>query len=90
MDANAGWSSEDLVLVARLNSVSASLLQSRLNAEGVPAIVVDDFASRYIPFGLGVDGVRGLVPESYFERAAEIRRKIDRGDYTLDDKADGG
>jgi len=33
-DANAGWSSEDLVVVARLNSVNASLLQSRLNARG--------------------------------------------------------
>jgi Putative prokaryotic signal transducing protein len=89
VDVKAGWSSEDLVLVARLNSVSANLLQSRLNAEGVPAIVADDFASRNIPFGVGVDGVRVLVPESYFERAAEIKKKIDRGDYALDDKADG-
>jgi hypothetical protein len=88
-DVKAGWSSEDLVLVARLNSVSASLLQSRLNAEGVPAIVADDFAYRNVPFGVGVDGVRVLVPESYFERAAEIKKKIDRGDYALDDKADG-
>jgi len=53
-DANAGWSSEDLVVVARLNSVNASLLQSRLNAEGVPAIVADDFASRNIPFGVSI------------------------------------
>jgi len=30
-----------------------------------------------------------LVPESYFDRAAEIKKKIDRGDYALDDKADG-
>jgi hypothetical protein len=89
VDANAGWSSEDLVVVARLNSVSANLLQSRLNAEGVPAIVADDFASRDIPFGVGVDGVRVLVPESYFERAAEIKKKIGRGDYALDDKAGG-
>jgi hypothetical protein len=89
-DANAGWSSEDLVPVARLTAVNASLLQSRLNAEGVPAIVADDFASRNIPFGVGIDGVRVLVPESYLERAVEIKSKIDRGDYALDDKADGG
>jgi hypothetical protein len=89
VDAKAGWSNEDLVLVARLNSVSADLLQSRLNAEGVPAIVADDFASRNVPFGGGFDGVRVLVPESYLERAAEIKKKIDQGDYALDDKADG-
>jgi hypothetical protein len=89
VDVKAAWSSEDLVLVARLNSVSAHLLQSRLNAEGVPAIVADDFAYRNVPFGVGVDGVRVLVPESYFDRAAEIKKKIDRGDYALDDKADG-
>ena len=89
VDVKAGWSSEDLVPVARLDSVSASLLQSRLNAEGVPAIIADDFAYRNIPFGVGFDGVRVLVPESYFERAAEIKKKIDRGDYALDDNADG-
>ena len=90
VDVKAAWSSEDLVLVARLNSVSAHLLQSRLNAEGVPAIVADDFAYRNIPFGgAGLDGVRVLVPDSYFDRAAEIKKKIDQGDYALDDKADG-
>ena len=89
VDVKAAWSSEDLVLVARLNSVSAHLLQSRLNAEGVPAIVADDFAYRNVPFPVLFDGVRVLVPESYFDRAAEIKKKIDRGDYALDDKADG-
>ena len=90
VDVKAAWSSEDLVLVARLNSVSAHLLQSRLNAEGVPAIVADDLAYRNIPFGgAGLDGVRVLVSESYFDRAAEIKKKIDQGDYALDDKADG-
>ena len=83
-DPEAGWSSEDLVLLARLDAVSASLLQSRLNAEGVPAIIADDFAYRNVPFGVGVDGVRVLVPESYLDRAAEIKRKIDRGDYALE------
>lgn len=85
------WSSEDLVLVARLNSVGANLLQSRLHAEGIPAILADEYAYRNIPFGgAGLDGIRVLVPESYLARAAEIKTKIDRGDYALDDKADGG
>ncbi len=83
-DESAGWSSEDLVPLARLDAVSASLLQSRLNAEGVPAIIADEFACRNVPFGVAVDGVRVLVPESYLERAAEIKRKVDRGDYALE------
>jgi Putative prokaryotic signal transducing protein len=82
-------SSEDLVLVARFNDpVSAYLLQSRLDAEGVPAIIADAFAYQNMPFGAGVGGIRVLVPESYCERAAEIKSDIDRGDYKLDDKAE--
>ena len=82
-------SSEDLVQVARFNDpVSAYLLQSRLDAEGVPAIIADAFAYQNMPFGAGVGGIRVLVPESYCERAAEIKNDIDRGDYKLDDKAE--
>jgi hypothetical protein len=83
-DVAAALGNEDLVLVARLDSVSANLLLSRLNAEGVPAIIADDFASRNIPFGVGFDGVRVMVPESYLARAVEIKRKVDRGDYALE------
>ena len=82
-------SSEDLVQVARFNDpVSAYLLQSRLDAEGVPAIIADAFAYQNMPFGAGVGGIRVLVPESYCERATEIKNDIDRGDYKLDDKAE--
>jgi len=38
-------------------------------------------------FGVGIDGVRVLVPQSYVERAAKIKKRIDRGDYALDDTA---
>lgn len=88
-DIGAASSSEDLVLVARFNDpVSAYLLQSRLDAEGIPAIIADAFAYQNMPFGAGVGGIRVLVPESYCERAAEIKSDIDRGDYKLDDKAE--
>jgi hypothetical protein len=81
---------EDLLLVGRFyNPVDAYLLQSRLDAEGVPAIVADALTYQNMAFGAGVvGGVRVLVPESYFERAVEIKKQIDRGDFALDDKAD--
>jgi hypothetical protein len=88
-DVGVSSSSEDLVLVARFNDpVSAYLLQNRLDAEGVPAIIADAFAYQNMPFGAGVGGIRVLVPESYCERATEIKSDIDRGDYKLDDKAE--
>ena len=72
----------DLVLLAAFdNLISANLLRGRLDAEGVPAMVADGFTylneSRL---------VRVLVPESYFERAALVKMRIDRGAYELDDK----
>lgn len=79
-------SSGDLVQLAAFdNLVSANLLQSRLDAEGVPAIVADAFG-----YGYWSSLVRVLVPESYYERAERIKMKIDRGDYQLDDKVDLG
>jgi hypothetical protein len=80
--------SGDLVLIARLfTALDAHLLRSRLEAEGVPAVVVDDNIVQTNPFlTLAVGGVRVLVPESLAERAREIARAIERGDYALDDQ----
>ncbi len=87
VDAASASGSEDLVLLARFNDMSSAyLLQSRLEAEGVPSIVADALAYQNL-FG-AVGGVRVLVPESHLARAAEIKIRIDRGDYTLDDQAD--
>ena len=80
--------SEDLVLVARLfTAMEAHMLQSRLEAEGVPAVVADAHIVQANPFlTMAVGGVRVLVPESHAERAREIARAIERGDYALDDQ----
>jgi hypothetical protein len=87
----AGTSDDDLVLLGRFyNPVDAYLLQSRLDAEGVPAIVADALTYQNMAFGAVVGGVRVLVPESYVARAVEIKKEIDRGDFALDDKADVG
>ena len=80
--------SEDLVLLARFYDVSSAyLLQSRLDAEGLPSIVADALTYQNIIGGALGGGVRVLVPESYFARAAEIKGRIDSGTYTLDDNA---
>jgi hypothetical protein len=80
---------EDLVLLGRFfNPVDAYLLQSRLDAEGVPAIVADALTYQNMAFGAVVGGVRVLVPESYVARAAEIKQEIDRGDFALDDETE--
>ena len=80
--------SEDLVLLARFYDVSSAyLLQSRLDAEGLPSIVADALTYQNIIGGALGGGVRVLVPESYFARAAEIKSRIDSGTYSLDDNA---
>ena len=80
--------SEDLVLLARFYDVSSAyLLQSRLDAEGLPSIVADALTYQNVIGGALGGGVRVLVPESYFARAAEIKSRIDSGTYTLDDNA---
>jgi hypothetical protein len=83
-DASAS-SDQDLVPVGRfLDPIEAYLLQSRLEAEGIPALVADALAFHNVPLGSG--GVRVLVPESFLARATEIRNEIARGDTALDDK----
>jgi len=80
--------SEDLVLLARFYDVSSAyLLRSRLEAEGLPSIVADALTYQNIIGGALGGGVRVLVPESYFARAAEIKNRIDSGTYTLDNNA---
>ena len=83
---------DDLVPVAQLFTVEeAHMLQSRLEMEGVPAMVADaNFVQVYPLLSVGVGGVRVLVPTSYLDRARAIARAISRGDYALDDKANVG
>lgn len=84
--------SGDLVLIARLfTPMEAHMLQSRLEAEGVPAVVTDAHIVQANPFlTTAIGGVRVLVPESHAEQAREIKRAIERGDYALDEQKHGG
>jgi hypothetical protein len=87
-DDNAPSGGGDLVLIARFfTPVEAQMLQSRLQAEGVPAVVADAQTVGVNPLlTMALGGVRVLVPESDFERAREIVSAIERGDYRLDDQ----
>jgi Putative prokaryotic signal transducing protein len=80
--------SGDLMLIARVfTPIEAHMLQSRLEAEGVPAVVADAHIVQANPFlTMAVGGVRVLVPESHAEQAREIMRAIERGDYALDEQ----
>ena len=84
-DASSGGG--DLVLIARFfTPVEAHMLQSRLQADGVLAVVIDAQLVGVNPLlTLALGGVRVLVPESDYERAREIVSAIERGDYALDD-----
>jgi hypothetical protein len=76
--------SGDLVLVARYASAAeAHILRGRLELEGVPATITDDNMTRTLGW-VPVGGVRVLVPESDAQRACEIIRAIERGDYALE------
>ena len=76
----------DLVQIARLfTPIEAHMLQSRLQADGVHAVVVDAQLVGNDPLlTMALGGVRVLVPESHLERAREIVSAIERGDYALD------
>jgi hypothetical protein len=85
-------SSGDLVLLERFFSpANAYVLQSRLAADGVPALVADALAAQNIPWGSGVlGGVRVLVPQSHIDRARKILLAVRAGEYALPDQPDGG
>jgi hypothetical protein len=89
-EPDAAFLTGDLVLVARYaTAAEAYMLQSRLELEGVPAVVTDaQMSQTIVPLLIG--GVRVLVPEAHLQRAQEIAEAVARGDYALDDKTDFG
>ena len=81
----------DLVAVARLlDPTEGEMLRGRLEAEGVPAIVVDKQTATQVFYKYTIGGVRILVPEAYLERAREIVKADARGDYAIDEQTDVG
>jgi len=81
---------ENLVTIARFfTAPEAEILRSRLEVEGVPAIVADAQMVQTIPLmAVAVGGVRVLVPDSFADRALEIVKGVEKGDYALGNEAD--
>jgi hypothetical protein len=79
----------DFVLLTRFfNPIDAYMLQNRLQADGVLAVVAEANiveTDRLLTTALG--GVRVLVLEADFGRAREIMRAVARGDYRLDEQS---
>jgi hypothetical protein len=83
-DAAAAVGAGDMVLVARYSTAAeAYMLQSRLELEGLPAVVTDaQMAQNFL--SLAVGGVGVIVPESHLPRAREIVLAVEKGDFALD------
>jgi len=77
----------DLKLLARfLNPTDAFILQGRLQAEGLRAVVADaHLVQTYSLLSIAVGGARVLVPECQWTEAREVQAAIERGDYALDE-----
>jgi len=86
MDEDGG----DLRLLARfLNPTDAFILQGRLQAEGVRAVVADaQLVQTHSLLAIAVGGARVLVPLSQLAEARDIHAALERGDYALDDEDD--
>jgi len=82
----------DLVVVARRSTpTEAHILQARLHAAGLPAVVTDaGLVQANSLLTVAVGGVRVLVPEAFVEEALELVAALERGDLELDDDADVG
>lgn len=80
-------SDADLVEVARfLTPTEAYILQGRLLADGVPAVVADaGLVQTNALLAIAVGGVRVMVPASFRSAAGEISAALARGDYALDE-----
>lgn len=85
---------DKLVELARvLTPTEAFILQGRLQAENVAAVVADaGLAQANYLLTLALGGVRVLVPASQLAAAREIKLALERGDYALgeDDESSTG
>jgi hypothetical protein len=87
---NAGHG--DLMVVARFFSpTDAFMLQSCLEANGVPAVVADAHlvqANQFLTTAVG--GVRVLVPQSHFAQGMAVRKAFEAGEFQIDEDFDVG
>lgn len=82
----------DLFSIAQfLVPTDAFLVQGRLVASGIPAVLADaNYAQAYAFASTVTAGVRVLVPESYLQQAGEVLEALARGDFALSEDTDVG
>lgn len=82
----------DLFVIAQyMVPTDAYLVQGRLTASGIPAVLADaNYAQAYAMANAALGCVRVLVPQSYLQQAADVLAALARGDFTLSDDADVG
>ena len=69
----------------------AFMLKACLESNGIDAIVADaNLVQANVFLTTAVGGVRVLVPDAQLERAQEILRAYEAGEYRLDDDFDVG
>jgi hypothetical protein len=91
MEAEALPARDLFAIAQNLVPTDAYLIQGRLVASGIPAVLADaNYAQAYALASTAVSGVRVLVPESYLRQAGEVLQALARGDFALSDDADVG
>ena len=82
----------ELITVASYpDALQAHLARGRLEAEGIPAVIADEYyvsANWMMSNALG--GVKVQVGERMADRAVEILRQLDAGEFAVDDAGQPG
>ncbi len=75
----------DLVTIASYpDAIKAHLARGRLEAEGIPAVVADEYyISANWMMSNAIGGVKVQVPERFVASAAQVLRELDAGDFEL-------
>ena len=86
-DAGDIDASDSLTIIARFSfAIDAQILQARLEADGIPAWVVNAHtAQAFGPLRNAVGGVRVMVPTDEVENARRVIAALAAGEYALDE-----
>lgn len=78
---------DSLTEVARFNMpIEAHMLEARLHAEGIPAWATNTNTVQALShLTLALGGVRVMVPSHLWEDACHVIRRMDAGEFALDD-----
>ena len=83
IEFNGKW----ITLAQYSTGPQAHILRTRLEADNIPAVVADEHqvTANWL-WSNALGGVKVRVPEPYQERALEVLKKYESGDYALDEE----